>query len=354
VKHVFNYDPDCKGKGKWSHQPLRVKIDTAPFARGGLRMVYHMLEEKKGPGTRMRMLAGQDKENETPTKAIQKRRALYGSGPLTAVQDPCVNKPDREFSLHGTPSKAPRGDRNKQIVSYVAKMAIDPFEDDDIYLRDVEMQAHCQHYAAKFNMYDPPQHVQFVKAWVLELIERENKPLVGVERFIEGEYVKHNNNFGWKEDEDSCRNTPQAFSHFTYEASNHEMIVVDIQGVGDLYTDPQIHTMNGKDFGRGNLGEAGIKKFLETHRCNHICRYLKLQAINPKDDDQGTKPADQYMAAQKIETAGFDSQYYYLNNPNLKERIKSREGSPTSSPCGHELKKMGGHDSTSCSFCNIL
>ena len=41
------------------------------------------------------------------------------------------------------------------------------------------------------------------------------------------------------------RQTPQAFSHFTFEKSGHELIVVDIQGVGDLYTDPQIHTANG-------------------------------------------------------------------------------------------------------------
>lgn len=29
---------------------------------------------------------------------------------------------------------------------------------------------------------------------------------------------------------------------------------MDIQGVGDLYTDPQIHSEKGTDFGDGNLG----------------------------------------------------------------------------------------------------
>lgn len=48
----------------------------------------------------------------------------------------------------------------------------------------------------------------------------------------------------------------QAFSHFTFERSGHQLIVVDIQGVGDLYTDPQIHTEKGTDFGDGNLGTA--------------------------------------------------------------------------------------------------
>ena len=37
----------------------------------------------------------------------------------------------------------------------------------------------------------------------------------------------------------------QAFSHFTFERSGHQLIVVDVQGVGDLYTDPQIHTSDG-------------------------------------------------------------------------------------------------------------
>lgn len=34
--------------------------------------------------------------------------------------------------------------------------------------------------------------------------------------------------------------------HILYFRSGHELIVVDIQGVGDLYTDPQIHTARGK------------------------------------------------------------------------------------------------------------
>jgi hypothetical protein len=30
-----------------------------------------------------------------------------------------------------------------------------------------------------------------------------------------------------------------AFSHFTWEASGRTLMVCDIQGVGDLWTDPQ-------------------------------------------------------------------------------------------------------------------
>jgi hypothetical protein len=31
-------------------------------------------------------------------------------------------------------------------------------------------------------------------------------------------------------------------------------MVVDVQGVGDLYTDPQFHTVDGEEYGEGNLG----------------------------------------------------------------------------------------------------
>ena len=68
--------------------------------------------------------------------------------------------------------------------------------------------------------------------------------------------MKYNSNSGFV-DNTACRQTPQAFSHFTFERSGHELIVVDIQGVGDLYTDPQIHTADGKQ-----IYLLGVKCFL--------------------------------------------------------------------------------------------
>ena len=113
-----------------------------------------------------------------------------------------------------------------------------------------------------------------------------------MERFIAGPYRKHNNNFGYVSEDE--RNTPQAFSHFSYEVSSHKILVCDIQvscrcaspslcfeialshflslqGVGDLYTDPQIHSRDGQGFGKGNMGDKGFQKFLGAHRCNAIC-----------------------------------------------------------------------------------
>eukprot|EP01051_Picozoa_sp_SAG22_P002976 SAG22_NODE_138_length_18031_cov_5.796621_24_plen_76_part_00 len=66
-------------------------------------------------------------------------------------------------------------------------------------------------------------------------------------------YAKHNSNAGdviadqtfgrdgANQGHGFVRNTPQAYSHFTYEASGRQMIVCDIQGVEDVFTDPQVN-----------------------------------------------------------------------------------------------------------------
>ena len=97
----------------------------------------------------------------------------------------------------------------------------------------------------EFNRHNPPKKVDIFMMCVYEFHERDDRPLFHVEHFIDGDYIKYNSNSGFV-DGKFCRQTPQAFSHFTFERSGHELIVVDVQGVGDLYTDPQIHTAEGK------------------------------------------------------------------------------------------------------------
>ena len=58
-------------------------------------------------------------------------------------------------------------------------------------------------------------------------------------------------------------------------------MVVDIQGVGNVLTDPQIHCLDKYRFGKGNLGYLGMLMFFNTHVCNEHCRTLGL--INPRE-----------------------------------------------------------------------
>ncbi|KAJ8540621.1 hypothetical protein ON010_g12606 [Phytophthora cinnamomi] len=156
------------------------------------------------------------------------------------------------------------------------------------------MQAVCAHYAALYNEHEPPLKVCYARSWLLKLRDRERGTLVcSVEEFLPGAYVKYSNNSGYVGRETSTteereRNTPQAFSHFSFVASDFRLMIVDIQGVADSYTDPQIHSADGRGFGVGNLGTFGMEKFLESHRCNEVCRWLGLRSINEQYKPGGT------------------------------------------------------------------
>ncbi|OWZ07749.1 Protein-kinase [Phytophthora megakarya] len=285
IKHVFDSE-----QRKWTSSRIKVKIDTEPFAKGGLRQVFHLQDLSMPPPA-----LGTENSNED------------------SVMSKCT--------------------------SYVAKIAIDPNENPDTYFKDVEMQAVAAKYAKLYNSYNPPRRVEFLEAWILQLIPSDasgagdqtiesltlSGSICGVEPFIAGEYHKHNNNFGYVSELD--RNTPQAFSHFTYEASGQQILVVDIQGVGDHFTDPQIHSRRGKEFGKGNLAVRGFERFLDSHRCNPICRYLKLPLTNPKDEDnktidpKGTIPAQPYMNQPHVVVDQVDSVlcHYYGDSKAFKK-----------------------------------
>lgn len=221
----LTYDVD---KLEWQTSSTWVKLDLVPFATGQLRNAY-FLQDLGADGRRPRLL--------------------------------------------------------------VAKFCIQ-VADSSTYLSDVEMQAVCAHYARLYNEHDPPLKVEYVRSWLLKLIDRDNI-VCSVEEYIPGLYVKYSNNNGFVGTETSTtegreRNTPQAFSHFTFVASDYKLMVVDIQGVHDNYTDPQIHSTDGRGFGSGNLGTYGMEKFLQTHRCNEVCRWLGLRSLNKQFKPGGT------------------------------------------------------------------
>ena len=112
------------------------------------------------------------------------------------------------------------------------------------------------------------------------MIELEDGRTYGAEAFIFGNYSKHNNNSGATM---GVKKTPQTFSYFTYIQSGRRLMVVDIQGIDDLYTDPVIHFLPSHASGSFqkadssvNLGIRGFALFLWSHRYNDVDRLLAL------------------------------------------------------------------------------
>ena len=138
-------------------------------------------------------------------------------------------------------------------------------------LRDARTQSISEFYARLFNkITEVKEKVSFVMSDALEL---EDGRWANIEPRLGGNYEKHNNNAGAI----ITRNqTAQAFSHFTFHESHQQLLICDIQGVGGMYTDPQIHSATNESFGDGDLRAEGISRFLQTHKCNEICRAAKL------------------------------------------------------------------------------
>jgi len=231
---VWEYDP---ATDEWARGVIVFKLEKGSFAEGALRTA-HLVE----------IIGNVLPCDTTAETSILGDKTLKSSVPLEIG-------------------------KTNQYAAKLSKQTVPA----DRYFEDVKMQVLCKELGNKFNNQGAPKRVEFLMAWVLQVTRGNDIVIYGLEPFIEGEFKKLNSNFGVVLTD---RNTPQAFSHFTYEHSSHNLLVIDIQGVDDQYTDPQIHTKDGKGYGLGNMGHRGIERFLKTHVCNPICLQLNLPLLN--------------------------------------------------------------------------
>lgn len=136
-------------------------------------------------------------------------------------------------------------------------------------------QAVASYLAKEFSLRYPESPIEFVQAQLLDLGESSFPfRFMALEPWIPGKYEKKTSNAGQiAKDSDLA----QAFSHFTWDRTEGDIMVADIQGVENTLTDPQIHSQDTDRFGRGNLCCKGMDAFFLNHVCNDICHTLRLQ-----------------------------------------------------------------------------
>lgn len=157
-------------------------------------------------------------------------------------------------------------------------------------LREIQQQRAAQKLTFAFNQMKPksiPYSPRFLEVFLLYC--HSAGQWFAVEECMTGEFRKYNNNNG---DEIIPTNTLEeimlAFSHWTYEYTRGELLVLDLQGVGENLTDPSVIKAEEKRscdmvFGPANLGEDAIKNFRAKHHCNSCCRKLKLPDLKRND-----------------------------------------------------------------------
>ncbi|XP_069034204.1 transient receptor potential cation channel subfamily M member 6 isoform X1 [Embiotoca jacksoni] len=169
-------------------------------------------------------------------------------------------------------------------------------------LREIQQQRAAQKMMQVFNQVKPDDMHHSPRFLDVSLVLWHlNGQWLTIERNMSGDFRKYNNNTG--EEITPCCSLEEmllAFSHWTYEYSRRELLVLDIQGVGEELTDPTVIMADNQSgnrgemlFGPDNLGDAAINGFLQKHSCSVCCRRLGLKDLRKRPDSCGNRSEEE-------------------------------------------------------------
>uniref|UniRef100_A0A1A7W9D3 Transient receptor potential cation channel, subfamily M, member 6 n=1 Tax=Iconisemion striatum TaxID=60296 RepID=A0A1A7W9D3_9TELE len=175
-------------------------------------------------------------------------------------------------------------------------------------LREIQQQRAAQKMMQVFNQIKPDDLHHSPRFLDVSLVLwHSNGQWLTIERNLTGDFRKYNNNTG--EEIAPCCSLEDmllAFSHWTYEYSCRELMVLDIQGVGEELTDPTVITADDQSgsrgemvFGPDNLGDAAIKGFLQKHSCNFCCLRLGLKDLRKRPGSCESSSEEERLSDQE-------------------------------------------------------
>ena len=169
--------------------------------------------------------------------------------------------------------------------------------------------------ARQFNRSVGPSYpVSFTNAVVHKVTQQPNphghpklNEYVVVEDYIQGNYTKWCNNYGYiSPDAKSVNITVPAFMHWSWLYTKGQEMVADLQGVRDHngyhLTDPALLSVSGS-YGVTDMGIEGMAMFFLNHKCNDICRGWKRPTL---ENFRGIIPQPTLSACQQMQ--------YQVNN----------------------------------------
>lgn len=160
-----------------------------------------------------------------------------------------------------------------------------------------------------------------------------------------------------------------AFSHFVYENSDHQLLITSYKKVGTsllsnatksksttnspkgsshsnkntntstsadrskhaYVTEPVVHSMSGLGYGPCNEGTHAFDVFIKTHQCNSICQLLRLEATNAlnvyiprKSLVSSKRNNDNRNSNNRTNDNYYSSQYQYQNQNQHKRSSRKK------------------------------
>ncbi|XP_036381855.1 transient receptor potential cation channel subfamily M member 6 [Megalops cyprinoides] len=162
-------------------------------------------------------------------------------------------------------------------------------------LREIQQQRAAQKLMHIFNQIKPhsiPYSLRFLDVYLLHWHSQDQ--WLTIERNMSGDFRKYNNSTG-EEVAPCCllEETALAFSHWTYQYTRGELLVLDLQGVGSDLTDPAVIRLDNTSspgdtvFGPASLGDDTIQSFVRKHICNSCCAKLHLSDLRRSNASPG-------------------------------------------------------------------